>query len=389
MSQIRITDLPIGVALTGPEQVPAVQGGVTVSSTASDFKNFIIPAQGGNSGRLLGTDGLNLSWVIPPTSIPPQSGNAGRVLGTDGVNISWVIQFPSQAGNAGMVLGTNGTTTSWVSQTPAGVSNVALSAPAPFSVSGSPVTSSGTLSLAWAGGQTSNQFLATPSGVTGGVALRTITNADLPLINLSTGVSGNLPPSNLAGGSGANSSTFWRGDGTWAAAGSTGNIVSTTITNLAGMPVGQRAFIIKTGQTNRASTATIAADPDLGFTNVPIGIYLVEAMVFIFAGSTTNGGIQIGLQSSTTGIGITCGTTSRGVLNQVAQAEQSYDGGQGGVTRSAATVNGNYEGDWLRYAGTLDAASVGSFYVTWAQQTPNANATIVLRGSYISLTRLA
>ena len=56
-------------------------------------------------------------------------------------------------------------------------------------------------------------------GATSNATLRQV----YPKINLPSDVTGNLPVGNLNGGSGASSTTFWRGDSTWATAAQVGN----------------------------------------------------------------------------------------------------------------------------------------------------------------------
>jgi hypothetical protein len=86
---------------------------VALGSSGTD-----LPSQSGNSGKVLGTDGADLSWV-DPSGLPEQSGNAGKVLGTDGSDLSWVAQtgggssLPSTSGHSNEILSNDGADLDW------------------------------------------------------------------------------------------------------------------------------------------------------------------------------------------------------------------------------------------------------------------------------------
>ena len=79
------------------------------------------------------------------------------------------------------------------------VTSVGLSLPADFTVSSSPVTTSGTLTAVRAS-QTANLFLASPNGAAGAPTYRAIVAADVPTLNQNTtGTAGGLSGTSLSG----------------------------------------------------------------------------------------------------------------------------------------------------------------------------------------------
>lgn len=147
------------------------------------------------------------------------------------------------------------------------VTSVGLSMPAAFTVTGSPITSSGTLTVVGAGttsqyirgdgslatlptatGTVTSVSLTVPAGLTvsgspvttaGTIAITTTLNGVVHAngsgftasnVNLATEVTGNLAISHFNSGTSASGATYWRGDGTWVtppitvAAGTTGSV---------------------------------------------------------------------------------------------------------------------------------------------------------------------
>lgn len=156
--------------------VLAITNGGTGQTTASGAINALVPSQTGNNGRFLTTNGAVVSWASVPqgtvTSVNVSGGSTGLTASGGPVTSSGTITLggtlsianggtgqttasgainallPSQTGNNGKVLSTNGSVASWVSISGIGtVTSVEIVGNDGISVTGSPITSSGTITL--------------------------------------------------------------------------------------------------------------------------------------------------------------------------------------------------------------------------------------------------
>lgn len=213
-----------------------VAADLPVVPLASGVSGSLPPANGGNGGTGLLTGILRANGTSPFTNAA-----AADVVGLFKGNCTATGAYLAASGSCSVPSG--GT-----------VTGVSLNAPTVFTTQTQTNTSGAvTLTLGFSPNSAANQFLASPNGSTGAVALRPIVSADVPAVNLATNsasngsVTGNLAVVHLNSGANATNSTFWRGDGTWA-----------TPSGIAGVTLGAPSPLVSNAPTNPTASPALS-----------------------------------------------------------------------------------------------------------------------------------